>query len=164
MLHIFLLQGFHLSHFFPQEIPLLGSGMSFYPTKPSYDVLHEASHHCRSDPCYSNLLCCPFGSWDLQLSFYNCWCLIRSPSSPPHSLTRTDEHHSPSDQLAFKFLEDKIDVIFVFSKALSTVHSLYPVLVQGRGPEEGINTSLDKGSHNVYGGQGPQGGSRGLVV
>lgn len=56
-------------------------------------------------------------------------------------------------------------VILVFFTPLSAVHSLCLVPVQERMVIwGGINTSPHKMGHKVCGGQGPQGGSKGLVV
>lgn len=158
----FCSQWFHLSHFFPQETLPLGSGMSFYLSKPSYDILHEVFHHCRSDPCYSNLLYYP--SWDLQLSFYNCLCLIRSPSltTPLPNCTQTSFTSPLTNQPLSSWKAGLMSSLS--SLRLLAQFILYTqYLFRGAG-QEGINTSQDKGNHSVCGGQGPQGGSRELVV
>lgn len=146
--------------------------MSIYPSKTS----SEACPPCRLPSLswrplssLSKLLEQSFVSPLGPLGLTAIFSLIFVPDqqhcpSPPHP-THTDKPHFPSVHTAFKFFEGRNAVIFVFSINLSTVHSLYLVLAQGRMTQvEERNTSQDKMGHRVCGGQGPQGGSKGLAV
>lgn len=108
---------------------------------------------------YSNLSYHPFGSWDFHYLFTNA-CALTTPTTWIY----TDKPHFPCLHLASQFLEGRNDIMFVFSTCSRLSAFFVPSTCVGEKAQEGINISLDKMGCSVCGGQGPQGGSKGLGV